>query len=390
MSLKPELQAIHAEMTDWRRDLHAHPETAFEEVRTADFVARRLESFGIAVHRGLAKTGVVGTLKVGDGDRVIGLRADLDALDIPEQNGFDHKSRIPGKMHACGHDGHTTMLLGAARYLAETRNFDGTVRFIFQPAEENVAGGRVMVQDGLFELFPVDCVFGMHNRPGLEVGKFGIHVGPMQAAADIFEITITGDGSHAAHPYHGLDPIVTASEIVLALQRIVSRTVNPMDPAVVSVTQIHAGTNFNVIPAEAVITGTTRALTVEVHDLLEARVRQVVAGVCAAHGLGHAISFERRYAPTVNTAVETEMAAAAAARIVGPDNVRRDMPPSMGSEDFGWMLLERPGAYIRIGNGTGTEGGCVVHNPRYDFNDAILPLGASYWATLTEDYLSAR
>lgn len=389
MEIRPEIAAAHDELTAWRRDLHAHPETAFEEVRTADFVAERLEGFGIAVHRGLAKTGVVGTLRAGNSDRRIGLRADMDALDIVEENDVSWKSRHRGKMHACGHDGHTAMLLGAAQYLARTRDFDGTIHFIFQPAEENLAGGKVMVDEGLFDQFPVDCVFGMHNRPGIPVGEVAVLYGPVMAAADFFTIEVRGDGSHAAFPHHGVDPLVTAAEIVVSLQRIVSRTVDPMESAVVSVTQIHGGTTMNVIPEFATITGTVRSFKPEIQDRIEARIQDVVSGVCAAHGLEHNLQYDRRYAPTTNTDPETDMAAAACAKVVGQAAVRRDVPPSMGAEDFGWMLLARPGAYILIGNGEGEAGGCVVHNPRYDFNDRILPIGASYWATLAEDYLTS-
>ena len=388
MAVKQEIAAFRDEMRAWRRDIHAHPETAFEEFRTSDIVAEKLESFGIAVHRGLAKTGVVGTLKVGESNRAIGLRADMDALDIHEENSFDHASTIPGKMHACGHDGHTAMLLGAARYLSETRGFNGTVQFIFQPAEENVAGGRVMVEDGLFELFPVEAVYGMHNQPGLPVGKFGVTQGAAMASADMFDITITGKGSHAAHPHHGEDPIVTGAEVVQALQRIASRTVRPLDAVVVSVTQFHAGTNMNVIPETASIKGTCRTLNAGVQDVVEARVEQVVKGVTAAHGLSYTLDFDRRYPVLANTHEESQAAAAAAIKVVGAENVVTDHPPTMGSEDFAWMLQDRPGCYIRVGNGEGMEGGCVVHNPNYDFNDEAAVYGASYWATLVEQELS--
>ena len=266
MPVKPEIQEFADAMTEWRRDIHAHPETAFEEFRTADIVAGKLRDFGIQVHRGLAKTGVVGTLSVGDSNRAIGLRADMDALDILEENDFSYASTVPGKMHACGHDGHTAMLLGAARYLSRHRRFNGTVHFIFQPAEENVAGGRVMVEDGLFDLFPVGAVYGMHNSPGIAVGKMAVQTGPAMAAADMFELTVTGRGSHGAHPHHGEDPIVTGAELVMALQRIVSRSVNPMKAAVVSVTQFHAGSSMNVIPEAVRITGTCRSHDPAIQD----------------------------------------------------------------------------------------------------------------------------
>ena len=363
MAVKEEIVAFADEMRAWRRDAHAHPETAFEETRTSDIVVEKLESFGIDVHRGLAKTGVVGTLAVGNSNRAIGLRADLDALDIHEENTFDHVSTNPGKMHACGHDGHTAMLLGAANYLSETRRFNGTVQFIFQPAEENEAGGRVMCEDGLFELFPVEAVYGMHNQPGLPLGKFGVRVGPSMASADMFDIQISGKGSHAAHPHQGADPIVTGAKIVTALQRVVSRSANPIEAAVISVTQFQAGTNTNVIPETANIKGTCRALSRSVQDMIEARMEQVVKGIAAAHGLKAEFTYDRRYPVLVNTQEETLKAIKAAQSVVGEENVAMDHPPTMGSEDFAWMLLERPGCYIRVGNGEGEDGGCVVQQP---------------------------
>jgi amidohydrolase len=384
MPIKPEIAEIAATFGAIRRDIHAHPETAFEEVRTADIVAQQLNDFGLKVHRGLAKTGVVGSLSVGTSNRAIGLRADLDALDIHEENTFDHASTIDGKMHACGHDGHTAMLLCAAKYLADTRRFNGTVHFIFQPAEENVAGGRVMVEDGLFELFPVEAVYGMHNLPGMPVGKFGVQAGPAMASADMFTIEISGKGSHGAHPHQGVDPIVTGAEIVTAFQRIVSRTLNPIDTGVVSVTQFHAGRAMNVIPETAVIKGTCRALKRDVQDQIEARMEQIVKGICAAHGLTYTIEYDRRYPVLVNTPDETTKAANAAIAVAGAENVNVNLPPTMGSEDFAWMLQDNPGCYIRVGNGEGEDGGCVVHNPNYDFNDQAIAWGASYWAELVE------
>jgi hippurate hydrolase len=389
MPVKPEIAALQAEMTAWRRDIHAHPETAFEEHRTAALVAEKLEAWGLEVDRGLARTGVVGTLRSGRSNRAIGLRADLDALDIQEENRFEHASRVPGKMHACGHDGHTAMLLGAAQYLATTRRFNGTVHFIFQPAEENVAGGRVMVQEGLFERFPVDAVFGMHNSPGIAVGRIAVQRGPAMAAADMWQLSITGKGSHGAHPHHGLDPITTASEIVMALQTIVGRAVNPMKAGVVSVTQFHAGTTMNIIPETVHLTGTCRAHDPAVRDMIEERFRRIVQGICSAHGLQWQLDYDARYPATINTMDETAAAATAAARVVGEDGVILDLPPSMGAEDFAWMLQARPGCYVRLGNGRGSRGGCVVHNPRYDFNDDALVYGASYWAELVEQELGA-
>jgi len=381
------IAGYHDEMTAWRRDIHAHPETAFEEHRTAEVVARKLAEFGISVSRGLAGTGVVGTLKAGKGTRSIGLRADMDALHIHEKNGFAHRSQNAGRMHACGHDGHTTMLLGAAKYLAETRNFDGTVHFIFQPAEENEGGGRVMVEQGLFTSFPVEAVYGMHNWPGMPVGQFGVMKGPMMAAFDIFEITVTGIGCHAAMPQRGIDPVVVGAEIVSALQTIASRTVSPLDAAVVSVTQFHAGDTWNVIPEEAVLRGTTRTFKAEIQDQVEARVKQIAEGIAMTHGCTAAVRYERRYPATVNSATETDIARGALAEVVGEANVLADLAPTMGSEDFAFMLQAKPGCYVWIGNGPG-EGGCTLHNPAYDFNDDILPIGASYWARLVERSLA--
>jgi amidohydrolase len=352
-----------AEMAGWRRDLHAHPETAFEEHRTADIVARLLESFGISVERGVARTGVIGTLRrLRAGGRAIALRADMDALPVAEKNTFAHASRHHGRMHACGHDGHTAMLLGAAKYLAETRNFAGTVHFIFQPAEENEGGARVMVEEGVLERYPVEAVYGMHNWPGLPAGQFAIRPGPMMAAFDIFEITVMGRGAHAAMPHLGVDPVVAAAQIVGGLQTIASRNVNPLAGAVVSVTQIHGGDTWNVIPDEVVLRGTTRSFDPAVRDALEPAIRRVAEGACAALGASMALRYERRYPPTVNSPVETEIAAATAAALVGGDNVRRDLLPSMGAEDFAWFLENRPGAYIWIGNGTGA-GQAMLHNP---------------------------
>ena len=379
---------FHDDMTAWRRDIHAHPETAFEENRTADIVADKLESFGIEVDRGLAKTGVVGRLKAGASAKAIGLRADLDALNLLEKNDFDYRSRHEGKMHACGHDGHITMLLGAARYLAETRNFDGTVHFIFQPAEEGGGGGKVMVEEGLFERFPCEAVYGMHNWPGMARGRIGVRTGAMMASADMFSIRIRGRGGHAAMPHHAIDPVVVGAQIVTALQTIASRTNDPLDSVVVSVTQFHAGTADNVIPDEAVLSGTCRALSPQGRDMIERRMRETVDGIAASHGIAADLDYRRNYPVLVNTAAETAKAARAAARVVGEANVAIDDPPVMGSEDFAFMLQAKPGSYVWIGNGVGEEGGCMVHNPHYDFSDEILPVGASYWAALVEQELA--
>ncbi len=384
MAVINRIAAFHEDMIGWRQDIHRHPETAFEEHRTSDIVARQLESFGLAVDRGLAGTGVVGTLRVGKGQHAIGLRADLDALHIHERNVFGHASSIPGKMHACGHDGHTAMLLGAARYLAETRNFDGTVHFIFQPAEENEGGGRVMVEQGLFEKFACDAVYGMHNWPGMPVGEFAIRPGPMMASYDVFEIEVEGRGSHGAMPHQSIDPVVIAAQIVVALQTIVSRNVKPLDAAVVSVTQIHGGDTWNVIPDRVVLRGTTRCFQREVRDHLERRIREIASNIAVAFGGTAATRYERRYPALVNEPDAVARAIAAASEIVGDHTrVAAEAEPVMGSEDFAFMLEKRHGAYIMIGNGGG-DGGCMLHNARYDFNDAILPIGASYWARLVE------
>ncbi len=387
MAVIEHIRKLHAELVELRRDIHAHPETAFQEQRTSDIVARKLESFGIEVHRGLAKTGVVGRLRAGASARAIGLRADMDALPIHELNTFAHRSRNEGRMHACGHDGHTAMLLGAARYLAETRNFDGNVHFIFQPAEEGEGGGRAMVEEGLFERFPVEAVFGMHNWPGMPVGRFGLRAGPMMASSDVFEITVRGRGGHAALPHDGVDPIVAASAIVQALQTVVSRNLNPVDAGVVSVTQFNGGETWNVIPDEVVLRGTTRAFRPATQDLLEARLREIAQGIARAHGAEASVSYERRYPPTVNSVREAELCARVLEAMAGRENVDREIEPVMGAEDFAFMLQAKPGCYIFIGNGPG-EGGCMLHNAHYDFNDEILPIGASYWARLVEHTLA--
>jgi hippurate hydrolase len=378
--------AFEAELVAFRRDLHAHPEVAFEEHRTAGRIAAELERLGIEVHRGLARTGVVGTLRAGDGTRAIGLRADMDALPIAEQNGFEHRSRHAGRMHACGHDGHATMLLGAARYLAATRRFDGIVHFIFQPAEENEGGGQVMVREGLFDRFPVEAVYGMHNWPGLPAGQFGLRPGPMMAGFNLFEIVVTGRGSHAAMPHQGTDPVVAGAALVQALQTLTSRNLSPLDSGVVSVTQFHAGDTWNVIPSEVVIRGTTRAFTPAVQDLLEDGLRRVCSGIAAGHGCQVAVRYERRYPALVNSEPQSRIAREVLESLVGADNLRWGYEPTMGGEDFAFMLEARPGCYVFIGNGPG-EGGCMLHNAHYDFNDDILALGASYWVRLVEHCL---
>jgi hippurate hydrolase len=388
MAVSETILQMHAEMAEWRHDLHAHPETAFEERRTSDLVAQKLESFGLRVHRGLGRTGVVGTLSAGSGGRAIGLRADMDALPIRELNDFAHRSRHEGKMHACGHDGHTAMLLGAAKHLSETRKFDGTVHFIFQPAEEGEGGGREMVEQGLFEEFPCEAVYGMHNWPGMPVGQFGFRAGPTMASFDIFEAELTGRGAHAAMPHTGIDPIVAASALVQALQTIVSRNVDPVESAVVTATQIHAGDSWNIIPDAAMVRGTARAFKPEVQDQIERRLREICAGIGAAYGVQIKVRYEHRYPPLVNAAAETQTCATVMRALVGAENVLH-VPPTRGSEDFAFMLRAKAGSYVFIGNGPGA-GGCMLHNPHYDFNDRILPLGTSYWTKLVEHILAAN
>lgn len=376
-----------ARMLAWRHDIHAHPETAFEEHRTADIVAQALKEMGITVHRGLAGTGVVGTLKHGDGPS-IALRADLDALDMQELGNHAHRSTCDGKMHGCGHDGHTAMLLGAAEQLSRHKPFKGTVYFIFQPAEENEGGGRKMVEQGLFDLFPADAVYGMHNFPNLPRGRFGIRTGTMSAYLDTFEIGITGKGCHGALPDTGIDPIVIAAQLINALQTIVSRRTAATESAVISVTQIHGGDTWNVIPEKVVLRGTVRTLDAMIQNRIEAMMGQVCAGVAQTGGAEIVLDYRRGYPGVVNTASETAAAAAAAASLVGSGQVDTSIKPMMGSEDFSFMLQQRPGAYIGIGAGEG-ENDPPVHNPYYDFNDAILPLGAAYWVALVKQQLAA-
>jgi amidohydrolase len=375
------------DLTSWRRDIHAHPELGFQEQRTSDLVAKKLAEFGCEVFRGIGRTGVVGRLQAATSPRSIGLRADMDALPIQEATNLPYRSRHDGRMHACGHDGHTTMLLGAARYLAETRNFDGTVHFIFQPAEEGLGGGEAMVKDGLFDRFPCDAIFGMHNRPGLAIGKFQIRTGPMMAGGAYFDIAVTGRGAHGARPEVGIDPVIMASHITTALQTVVSRNVRPLDTAVLSVTQIHTGDAYNVIPEQAFIRGTVRAFSSDTMMLIEQNIARIASGVAGGFGGTAELDFRLIFPPLVNDAAETEFIADAAAELVGDDNVNRNGNLVMASEDFSYMLDRRPGAYIQIGNGD-KAGGCEVHNPGYDFNDAALPLGASLFARLAERKLS--
>jgi len=389
MPVVERIKAYHAELARIRRDIHAHPELGFKEKLTSDLVARELASYGIEVHRGLAKTGVVGRLKAGRANRAIGLRADMDALPIHEKNEFAHRSQHEGVMHACGHDGHTTMLLGAARYLAETRDFDGTVHFIFQPAEEGGAGARVMIEEGLFDKFPSDAVYGMHNWATAPAGTFGIRPGPIMAASGNFDLAIQGRGAHAARPESGVDPVVVAANMVMAIQTIASRNVSAIDSLVVSVTQIHGGDAYNVIPDEVKLCGNVRAYRPEVIAKIAPALERIADGVAATYGARARLAFRMHYPPLVNHAEEARLAGDAAALVVGEANVNREMAPRTASEDFSYMLEAKPGAFIFIGNGKG-EGACDVHNPHYDFNDDIIPLGASFFVRLIETNLPKR
>lgn len=396
------IEAIAAQapaIAQLRRDIHAHPELCFEEVRTADLVAAQLQSWGIAVHRGLGKTGVVGTIHGRDGGacaRALGLRADMDALPMQEHNHFAHASRYPGKMHACGHDGHTAMLLAAAQYLAATRDFDGTVYLIFQPAEEGGGGAQVMMNDGLFTQFAMQAVFGMHNWPGLPVGTFAVSAGPVMASTSEFKITVRGKGCHAAMPHMGIDPVLIACQMVQAFQHIISRNKKPVDAGVISVTMMQAGEVSNVVPETCVLQGTVRTFSLPVLDLLEQRMRQVAQHTCAAHEAQCEFEFSRNYPPTINSAAEADFARGVMQSVVGPHHVL-EQEPTMGGEDFAYMLQAKPGAYCFIGNGEGDgphrdaqhgAGPCTLHNSSYDFNDALIPLGATYWVQLVQQWLA--
>ena len=389
MPINNRIAAFQDDMTAWRRDIHAHPELGFEEKRTSDIVAAKLAEFGIAVHRGLGGTGVVGTLTgLGTGSgRTIGLRADMDALPMPEANDFDYASRHAGKMHACGHDGHTAMLLGAARYLAETRNFDGTVHFIFQPAEEGLGGAKRMIDDGLFRQFDCEQVYGLHNWPELPAGRIAVHPGPVMAAANQFEILVTGHGAHAAMPHRGIDPVLVSAHIITAAQSLVSRGTNPAESAVVSITVVEAGTAANVIPDSARMRGTMRTFSEENHRRIQEQFGRLVSSIAEGLGAKAELRFRPGYPATVNSEPEARIAAAAAAKVVGEENVVWAPDPTMAAEDFGYMLKERPGAYIWLGHGGHLGSSCRLHNPHYDFNDAILTTGASYWASLVETIL---
>jgi hippurate hydrolase len=394
MKLIPELVAAAPAIGAIRRDIHAHPELCFQEKRTADVVATQLTQWGIPIHRGMGTTGVVGIVKAGTSDRAIGLRADMDALPMQEFNTFDHASQHAGKMHACGHDGHTAMLLAAAQQFSKQANFDGTVYLIFQPAEEGGGGAREMIKDGLFEQFPMEAVFGMHNWPGSEVGKFGVSAGPVMASSNEFKITIRGKGGHAAMPHNGLDPVPVACQMVQAFQTIISRNKKPIDAGVISVTMIHAGEATNVIPDSCELQGTVRTFSIEVLDMIEQRMGEIAKHTAAAFGMECSFEFTRNYPPTINSAKEAEFARKVMASIVGEANVGAQ-EPTMGAEDFAYMLMAKPGCYAFIANGDGAHremghggGPCMLHNPSYDFNDSLIPLGATYWVKLAEAWLA--
>ena len=395
MQLIESILADAAAITAIRRDIHAHPELCFQEERTADVIARALTDWGIPIHRGLGKTGVVGIVKNGTSSRAVGLRADIDALPMTEHNTFAHASTYPGRMHACGHDGHTAMLLAAARHLARHRNFDGTVYLVFQPAEEGGGGAREMMKDGLFEKFPMEAVFGAHNWPGLKVGQFALKSGPVMASSNEFRITIRGKGSHAALPHNGIDPVPVACQMVQAFQTIITRNRRPVDPGVISVTMIHAGEATNVVPDACELQGTVRTFSHELIDLIEQRMRAIAEHTCAAFGAQCDFEFRRNYPPTINHPAETDFARRVLGQVVGPENVH-EYEPTMGSEDFSFFLQEKPGCYFVIGNGDGghREGGhglgpCMLHNPSYDFNDELIPLGATAWVRIAEEWLKS-
>jgi amidohydrolase len=397
MNLIDPILQFQSELQTIRRSIHARPELCFEEHDTAELVAKKLTEWGIPVLRGMGKTGVVGIIKNGSSNRAVGLRADMDALPMQEINTFSHASKNDGKMHACGHDGHTAMLLGAAHYLSQHRNFDGTVYVIFQPAEEGGGGAKHMIDDGLFEQCPMQAVFGMHNWPGIPVGRFGVTAGPMMASSNEFEVIVSGKGSHAAQPHKGIDPIVAAIQIAQGWQTIVTRNRNPLDAAVLSITQIHAGSATNVIPNDATLIGTVRTFDMKVLDLIESRMRSIAEHTAQAFDATVEFRFTRNYPPLINHAQESAFAADVLQTIVGVDNVDTQVEPSMGAEDFAFMLQEKAGCYVFIGNGEGDHrdaghglGPCNLHNPSYDFNDDLLPIGATYWVRLAEAFLKQK
>ncbi len=386
MTVIKEITENNSKYMSWRKQLHSIPELAYKENETSDFIAEKLKSFGIPIVRGLGKTGLVGTIRSGNSDRSIGLRADMDALPINELNTFKHKSKHSGVMHACGHDGHSATLLAAAEYLSINRNFDGTVHLIFQPAEEGEAGAKAMIDDGLFQDFPMESVYAIHNWPGLAIGEIAMRSGPIMAAMDVFEIKIIGKGGHAALPHLVIDPIPVGAQVILALQNIVSRNLSPTDTAVVSVTQLHAGDAWAVVPKEIVLKGTVRSFTPRVQKLIEQRMKEITSGICTANNCDFNWWYEKRFPPTVNSSAETELAAKAARSVCGNESVNANVEMVTGSEDFGYMLQEKPGCYAFLGNGPG-EGGCMLHSAHYDFNDEIIPVGASYFVQLVAEEL---
>jgi hippurate hydrolase len=385
MPIVDQLQGDFEELRAIRRDLHAHPELGFAEERTAAIVASKLAEYGCEVARGLAKTGVVGTLRAGRSRRAVGLRADMDALPIEEENGFAHRSTAAGRMHACGHDGHTAILLGAAKHLARTRQFEGVVHFIFQPAEEGLGGAQALIAEGLFAKFPCEAVFALHNRPGLPVGAIATRPGPLLAASDRWDIRVRGRGTHAGYPHCGVDPFVAAAAITLALQTVASRNVDPLDAATLSIGFMRGGSSYNAIPDEVHIGGTSRSFTSAVRDLVEKRMGEIARSVASAHGASAEIIYRRGYPPTVNHAGETEFAASVAVEVCGGARVTRDFAPSLGAEDFSYMLASCPGAMVWLGNG---EEGAFLHNARYDFNDLAIPVGAGFFVRLAERFLA--
>ena len=392
MKLIPDILADAAALTALRRDIHAHPELCFQEERTSELIARQLTAWGIPVHRGLGKTGVVGILKSGSGTRTLGLRADIDALPMTEHNTFAHASRHAGRMHACGHDGHTAMLLAAAQHLAKHRNFDGTVYLVFQPAEEGGGGAREMIKDGLFEQFPMEAIFGIHNWPGMKAGEFALKSGPVFASSNEFRITIRGKGCHAAMPHLGIDPVPVACQMVNAFQAIISRNKKPLDAGVISVTMLRAGEATNVVPDHAELQGTVRTFTLELLDLIEQRMEKVARATAEAFDCEVTFEFRRNYPPTINHPAETAFVRGVLEDLVGPANVQ-EFEPTMGAEDFSYYLQKIPGCYFLIGNGDGTHrvgghglGPCTLHNPSYDFNDELIPLGGSMWVRLVESW----
>jgi hippurate hydrolase len=391
MSSHNRIVEFHPEMTEWRRDFHAHPEIGFEEHRTSEIVAGKLAEWGIEVHRGLGGTGVVGVIRgrksAGGGNRAIGLRADMDALPMQEANGFAHRSQNPGRMHACGHDGHTTMLLGAAKYLAETRDFSGTVHLIFQPAEEGLAGAKAMLDDGLFERFPCDAVYGIHNSPDMPIGTVKALTGTALAAIDYFSVVLRGRSAHGAHPQQGIDTVSIAAAVVGVLNALPSRHVDALESAIISIGQIHGGTSDIVLPETVELRGSVRTLKPEVRDLVEGLFYRAVTHTAAAQGGTAEISYRRAYPATINTPQETARAALAASSVVGTEHVLREGDPLLAGEDFAFMLERAPGAYLLFGQRGESVGGTPVHNPGYDFNDELLPLGASYFAAMVEQEL---